>query len=324
MKFVVGLLFAVWCVSVQPQTPPNLTMASMALSAIRIALNLGSGRQDYVQVDVVAEGVTEEQARARGFRTAVEQAVGTVIASQTQTQNQRLVRDEIIAYSSGFVDRYEIQQRTQLPDRVRLQMRVWVAEIKLAHRLLGNSQDSQAVDGNRLGAQISTIIQQRQNGDQLVTAIMRDFPDRSFIVEAGNGRVSFGTDRLAVMEIPISVQWDRKWLDSLVDAMRRTQDPAKDWQVYNAVNAVNPVLRVSAVNGHGQELIGQCYNLVLTRSQVSYNYPNRFAVDIQRDHLIIDYRYRIKSSVKLPLGNNTSVIEQITAIQAKIVSQKSC
>lgn len=324
MKVIVGILFAVWCGSALPQTPPNLTMASMALSAIRIALNLGSGRQDYVQVDVVSEGSTEEQARARGFRTAVEQAVGTVIATQSVSQNQRLIQDEIIAYSSGFVDRYEIQQRTQLPDRVRLQMRVWVAEIKLAHRLLGNSQHSQSVDGTRLGAQISTIIQQRHTGDQLLIAVLRDFPDRSFVVEATAGRVNFEPNRTAVIEVPVKIQWDRRWLDSLTDTLQRTQDPAKDWMVYNFVNSVNPVLRVSAVNSHGQELIGQCYGLVMTRSQVSYNYPNRFAVDIQQDNLIIDHRYRINSSVKLPLGNNTSLIEQISRIQAKIVSQKSC
>lgn len=299
-------------------------MASMVLSAVRIALNLGSGRQEYVQVDVIAEGTTADQARHRGFRIAVEQAVGTVIASQSISQNQRLAQDEIVAYSSGFVDRYEIQQQTQLPDRVRLQMRVWVAEIRLAHRLLGDSQRTQSVDGDRLGAQISTIIQQRQSGDQLVAAVVRDFPQRSFVVDATVGRVQFGANRVAVMEVPVQVQWDHKWLESLLDTLRRTQDPAKDWQVYTAINTVNPVLRVSAVNSHGQELIGQCYNLVLTRSQVSYNYPNRFAVDMVRDHLVIDPRYRSNNLVKLPLGNNPAIIEKINQIQAKIVPQNNC
>jgi hypothetical protein len=63
-----------------------MSTASVVLSVIRIALNLGSGKQDYVQVDVVSEGSSVEQARLEGFRTAVNQAVGSVVATQTLTQ----------------------------------------------------------------------------------------------------------------------------------------------------------------------------------------------------------------------------------------------
>ena len=76
MRKAVALIVALaLCGSVLSQTTPMST-ASVVLSVIRIALNLGSGRQDYVQVDVVSEGNSVEQARLEGFRTAVNQAVG--------------------------------------------------------------------------------------------------------------------------------------------------------------------------------------------------------------------------------------------------------
>jgi len=46
-------LILVLALSAQAQTPPMST-ASVVLSVIRIAINLGSGKQDYVQVDVIS------------------------------------------------------------------------------------------------------------------------------------------------------------------------------------------------------------------------------------------------------------------------------
>lgn len=307
-----------------PAQPQTMSTVSAVLSVVRIALNLGSGRQDYVQVDVTAESDTFERAKQQGFRTAIEQAIGTVVASQSQSQQQRLVRDEIITYSSGFVDRFEIVSQQTTPTGVKIIMRVWVAESRLAHRLLGRSVDNQAVPGDQLGAQISTLIQERQAGDQLVETVMKDFPERSFVVEAKKTRVKFDEYRRAILEVPVELRWDPNWINSLDEAVRRTQDPAKSWIVYNTVNRVNPVIKISLVNAHGTELFKQCQGWVITRSQVSYHYPNRFAVDVQRDQLIIDKKYYMQGTIHINLGQDTQLIERISQIQATVVSQSKC
>jgi hypothetical protein len=313
----------VLALSAQAQTP-SMSTASVVLSVIRIAINLGSGKQDYVQVDVVSEGVTVEQARLEGFRTAVNQAVGSVIVTQTQTQNQRLVRNEIINYSSGFVDRFEILEQQDLGNRVRLKMRVWVAESRLAHRLLGRSIDNQAVPGDQLSAQISTLIQERQTGDQLVAAVMRDFPDQSFVVNAKKSQVKFNEYRQAVLEVSVTLGWDQNWADSLFEALNRTKDPAKHWWVYNQVNRINPVIKISLLDSHGTELIKKCEGWLLTPDQVSYNNPGRFMLDIQQNHLLLDTRYKLQGIIKVNLRQDTALMQQITQIKVSVVPGNRC
>jgi len=65
-------------------------------------------------VEVIGEGATVEQARQQGFRLAVEHAVGTVVSSETEVRNDRQVRDEIITYASGYVDRFEVVEQQKV------------------------------------------------------------------------------------------------------------------------------------------------------------------------------------------------------------------
>jgi len=320
------LAFAIFllALSVGPVQPQTISTISTVLSVIRIAINLGSGKQDYVQVDVVSEGTSPDQAKYHGFRTAVEQAIGTVVASQSQSQEQRLTRDEIITYSSGFVDRFEIQHQEAVANGTRLKMRVWVAESRLAHRLLGRSIDNQAVPGDQLSAQISTLIQERQTGDQLVAAVMKDFPDRSFAVEAKKSEAKFNEYRQAVLEVSVTLGWDRNWANSLLEVLNRTKDPAKHWWVFSEVDRVNPVLKVVLVDARGTELIKKCQGWVLTRNQVNYHNPGKFMLDIQRDQILMDTRYKLQGIIKVNLGQDTSLMQQISQIKVSVVAANRC
>lgn len=309
---------------VQSQTTPPISTVSAVLSVIRIALNLGSGKQDYIQVDVQSSSSTFDGAKQQGFRTAIEQSIGTVVASQSQSQQQRLVRDEIITYSSGFVDRFEIIDQQVDSSGIRLKMRVWVAESRLAHRLLGRSIDNRAVNGAQLGAQITTLIQERQSGDRLIETVMVDFPERSFLVESKTSKIKFDDYRRAILEVLVELRWDENWINSLTEAIRRTQDPANSWLVYNTVNRINPMIKLSLVDAHGAELFKQCQGWVMTRSQVSYHYPNRFMLDVQRDQLIIDKKYYLQGTISINLGQDTSLIERINQINLSVVPATKC
>ena len=90
-------------------------------------------------VEVIGEGSTIDQARQQGFRLAVEHAVGTVVASETEVRNDRLARDEIITYASGYVDRFEVVEQQRVGNRVLVNMKVWVRPSKIANRLLNRS-----------------------------------------------------------------------------------------------------------------------------------------------------------------------------------------
>jgi hypothetical protein len=301
-----------------------MSTASVVLSVVRIALNLGAGRQDYVQVDVVSEGYSVDQARSEGFRTAVNQAVGSVVATQTQTQNQRLVRDEIINYSSGFVDRFEILEQQDQGSRVRLKMRVWVAESKLAHRLLGQSYDSQQVPGGRIGAQVESLLEERQQGDRLIEAVMKDYPHRAFDVKVGKSRVKFDEYRQASIATDVTIRWETKFVDAVRDTLRRTNDPAKRAWVYQQAVGLEPTIQLAAVDSHGAVLQKECRVFTISPDNTGFHRPTRYLLLWHNNTVFFDTGYRVGGDLTLNFGQDTQRLKQVDRIQVKILSQKDC
>ena len=107
------LLAALACIisfgTVQAQM---ITGAMFMPSPAGVILSVGqwiyNGTEKIYYIEVMGEGRSPEEARNNGFRLAVEQAVGTIVASESEVNNTRLVRDEIISYASGYIFKYEI------------------------------------------------------------------------------------------------------------------------------------------------------------------------------------------------------------------------
>jgi hypothetical protein len=116
----------------------------LAPSPLAIILTVGqwlikdSQKAYYVQVESTA--ATAAQARAEGFKLAVSQAVGTLVVTESEVKNQQLVRNEIIQYSSGYIQDFKILSETQVGSMTRIIMDVWVTESKIADRLLNLSK----------------------------------------------------------------------------------------------------------------------------------------------------------------------------------------
>jgi hypothetical protein len=114
--------------------------AAIMPSPLGIVLTVGkwiydaSTRKQVYYIEVAGQGSNPTEARDNGFRLAVEQAIGSLISSETEVQNGRIVRDEIISYASGFVDRFEIIETRTTGTGTLVFMRVWVKRSDLSDR----------------------------------------------------------------------------------------------------------------------------------------------------------------------------------------------
>lgn len=223
-----------WCaailclvtLSVQAQLGPVTTQMIMP-SPLGMVLMVGkwiydaSSRQEVYYIEVAGDGADPQQARMNGFRLAVEQAIGTLISSETETQNGRIVRDEIISYAAGFVDRFEIINE-QLTNRgVRVSMRVWVKKSALSDRLLNRTGTTGTIDGARASVQLQTLNQERATGDALLQQVLNDFPRRAFDIELKPTDV-VRKNRSAILEVNFVMTWNRDYLRSLWTALEAT------------------------------------------------------------------------------------------------------
>jgi len=222
-KLAVAVCVAMFSASVSAQAvnPAQLLMpspVSIALTVGQWLMTRDNKRVFYIEVQSQANSFDE--ARAEAFRLAVEQAVGTMIVSETEVRNSRIVRDDIITYASGYVDRFEIVDRQDVGNRVTIKMKVWVAHSALANRLLNQSAGAGQVEGERVHAQIQSFQQQRQAGDRLLKTVLNDYPRRAFNVTLLPTKVVVDQSRTPHLYIAFDLSWNRGYLDALGEAVR--------------------------------------------------------------------------------------------------------
>ena len=204
----------------QAQVPVGVATAVMP-SPLGIVLTVGkwiydvATKEQVYYIEVAGEGRTAEEARTVAFRVAVEQAIGSIMSSETEVQNGRIVRDEIINYASGYVDRYEITNQASSSVGVRITMRVWVRRSVLSNRLLNRSERAGEVDGSRASVQLATLNQERATGDRLVQTVLNDFPKRAFDIELKNTELKYSNTRQGVLDVPFKLSWNKDYLSSL-------------------------------------------------------------------------------------------------------------
>jgi hypothetical protein len=180
-------------------------------------ISLNTKRVFYIEVE--SRGDNFESARQEGFRLAIEQAVGTLVLSETEAQNYRLKRNDIVTYASGYVDRYEITQRSQSGSQVRLRMQVWVAHSAIASRLLHKQAEPQVISGDTIAVQIQTLNQQQQSADRLLATVMQDFPHRAFDIMMEPARVVMDSQRQGQLQVPFVVGWSKTYLKAMEETL---------------------------------------------------------------------------------------------------------
>ena len=71
-----------------------------------------------VTLTVTGQGKTIDEAKTNALRSAIEQAFGAFISSNTIILNDKLVRDEIVSVTNGNIQKFEILSENVLPNGI--------------------------------------------------------------------------------------------------------------------------------------------------------------------------------------------------------------
>ena len=173
----------------------------------------------YYFVTAKGYGQTTDEARTQALRAAVDQAVGSVVNSEREVDNQRLKCSEVVQYAAGFVDRYEVKRVEKENGFVAMTVDVYVKRSRLTDRLLGDHKIPGKIDGERLQAQAETLTHSRQQGDRLLAMVLADFPRRAFEIEQGPSRVYYNDQRQQQLELSFKLRWRHAYLENLREAL---------------------------------------------------------------------------------------------------------
>lgn len=187
-------------------------------------------------IRVVGVGVDVESARNNGFSNAIDIYVGTVVVSERELHNYKLTKNEILVYSSGYVDNYKIISQTNIGNQLQLVMDVSVNTNRISNRILGKYTTNESVDGVRVQSQVDTYQIERNNADRLLNNVLNDYPYRAYNIEQLPHHITT-TNRILQFVMPYRLSWNYNYLMAVSDILEKTQD-AKSTFLHKAFSNV--------------------------------------------------------------------------------------
>jgi hypothetical protein len=170
------------------------------------------------------EGNTFEEAKNNAFKEAIEYHLGVVIASERESHNDKLTKNEILAYSSGYVNDYKIISNSTSYGKVRVVVDVDVKRNRISDRILSKSNDIKNVDGSKHQTQYQTFLHNKQNGDKLLQSILNDYPRHAYNLTQGKHSLHLDSARNLSIVIPYEISWNKNYLNALNDALKLLDD----------------------------------------------------------------------------------------------------
>lgn len=346
-RLLVALVCWATVSAVQAQSIAQVITPSPWSIGIHLAHWMIKDNKRVLYVEVVGEGNNADQARQHGFRLAVEQAVGTVIASETEVRDQRIVRDEIISYASGFVEEYQIVGQNSLNNRVQLSMKVWVSHSSIARRLLNTSKQAGKIDGELAAEQVESLRYERYSGDRLVAAVLSDFPRRAFNIDMAPTAVQFEQNRGSTLNIIFTLSWNKDYLLSLYQALEKTSqqsgpyrvdinsggflgwrgsanftDPIKLQLIAQTLVGTQPAVLLTIKNNHGQPQFKQCYRWSELDHVINHHYPKDYYVSGNNNRISINGYLKLEHRINLPMS--TTILRQSSDVELTVVRNSEC
>lgn len=185
-------------------------------------------------------GATLEEARNNAFKSAIEIKVGSAIVSEQEMSKDKL-REDILNYSAGYVDKFEIVNQSYTNKGYSITVDVWISSSKIQNRILGVSKNPNKMDGERMSAQYGSYMNTKRVGDQLMDQILRDYPQKAYLVKVGEHRLRVDIYRNAVIEVPVEVRWNYNYVAAMNEALKVLEDGSNGFLVQSPGNVVTMV-----------------------------------------------------------------------------------
>lgn len=320
-------------------------------SPVSIALTVGHWLiRDQVKVyyvQVKATGANQQQARDQAFRLAVEQAVGSLLVSETEARDNTVLRNEILNYSSGYVHDFEIISSINKAQSVEVVLDVWVKHSAIADRVLHVSRDAGTLESDRISEQIRTFEHQRQSADRLLMTVLQDYPKRAFDISLEPTKVVLAANRQTQLHIPVVIGWNDRYIASLQEVMANiNQRPDCDswFKACNVTSWVSvagtsaffddsvaydimhkemvmsrPQILVEIRDDHGVTRFRECYSA----AEIDHsNWASWYYVDLGGYTVRINPQRRKRFNIVLDL--NSAQAKYLSKIQLSLVRRSAC
>ena len=175
-------------------------------------------------IRVIGYGQTSEQARDNAYREAMETYMGSVVVSDREMRDLNLVKNDVLVYSSAYVDRMRIISDSQDPRGRRVELDVWLSSSKIANRILTTFVKDQDIDSARIGEQFRTYANTKQKGDELLRRVVEIYPYNAYSVETKQTEFRVDPYRVPYLRVSYTLKWNKSYFVALEETVKVISD----------------------------------------------------------------------------------------------------
>ena len=241
----------------------GLLAQDSATAPSRAAGPPGKGGLAAQEVDAAGEGATEDEAFRQAVVDAVRQVVGTLVSAENVVSNEKVIKDEVLTLSNGFVEKVIKRGRRKLPSGSwEVKLRCLVRKGQVYDKLREANVPTVRFDGVSVFADVVSQLDHQKSSvtlilkaletisPALVTAVMLE--EKPKIIER--------SDKYTDVEITWRASVD-------LDAFFTKCTPALDAAFSGAATAKSKKLSFTAVKGTKESGMGY---RILTGSDVGF------------------------------------------------------
>lgn len=131
------------------------------------------------QVLAVGSGIDSSTAERNALAHALERTIGVMVDAETIVRDDQLVRDEILTYTKGYIQEYNVLRSWQQDDISHVEVFARVSVSKLTEKLKMKAATEQELDGRLMQVQVELEQQYEKNACEMFRRAVAELrPDR--------------------------------------------------------------------------------------------------------------------------------------------------
>ena len=240
-------------------------------------------------VYVTSSGRTYDEARHSGFREAIEYKIGSIVISEREQENLKLVRNNVLAYSAGYVDSFKVLSTEHMGNHVVVKMEVIVNDSRLQSMILSKPKDIHNFDNARHSIQYKTYIEQKDASDGFVFSVMRHYPTNALSLKQLPYSVKVDKDKNFILSVPYELVWNQNFVTAFEEMLTNIEDGRQGILQPSLANVV---------------VFGKTNTQFLTANKTQYRFNDRTRILDIRSYMLGDNEARLRLVLKDMFNKN--------------------
>ncbi len=175
-------------------------------------------------VEVSGVGDTLQSAKEDAIRQAVESVVNSYVASDLVMKNEAVIKDKVINYSAGFIEKMDVLSQNKRPDGLfEVKIRAVVTTQKLRRKLEEQNIRTRELESDSMFGEAVSQLNSVNSASDLWGNLLKKYPSAALEAKVV-GKPKIGAEEpgeMVYVHIPFTINWDKDFLSEFISMLEK-------------------------------------------------------------------------------------------------------